>query len=568
MNWVLKSVSNSEIGPLANGADISLLLGRILLSRGVKDSRSALRFLYPKIKNLHKPDLMKDLRKAVERIKHAVRKKERILVYGDYDVDGITSSAVALRALRRLGAEVDYFLPNRFHDGYGMQEERVEWAAAQGYRVIISVDTGIRELLALEKARRLGVDCIVVDHHVPGDQAPPAFAVLNPLQESCTYPDKGLAAVGLTFKLAQGLASTEDDKEALQEDLSLAMIGTVADCAPLLGENRIIAQFGLKALKRTNIFGLQELIRKSNIQEEIHVSDVSFRLAPRINAAGRMEGPNKALELLLTLQRDQARVLAEELNVLNKKRQKAEEEVLEEAIRKVEEQGSSLPGAIVVAGEGWHRGVIGIVAQRMVERFSRPAFVISLKDGIGYGSGRSVSGFPLVSSLSRMSEIFVRYGGHEKAAGVTLQSDQVKVFQDKLSREAELKGDVLQGVHTLNLDASIKFTDINKDFVRDIKLLEPCGIGNPKPRFSARGLRVFGAPRILKQKHLKLNVRQDNSTFQALGWKMAERAKEIRSGSVVDLAFFLEENYFQGNYSLQLNIQDIGKCDSQGAKQR
>ncbi len=413
----------------------------------------------------------------------------------------------------------------------------------------------------------MGLECIVVDHHLPGDHLPAAFAVLNPLRADCDYPEKNLAAVGLAFKLAQGLASTKENDEAWNDDLVLAMVGTVADCAPLRGENRVITHFGLQALKRTSILGLQELRRVSDLEEKpVRVSDVAFRIAPRINAAGRMEGPDKALELLLTSQPSQARSIAEELNILNAQRQQTEERILEEAIRQVEAQGTALPEALVVAGEGWHRGVIGIVAQRLVERFSRPTFVISLEGGIGHGSGRSVGRFPLVSVLDRMSDLFVRYGGHEKAAGVTLPSERLEDFRRSFAQEAARRADTFERTHTVDVDAEIRFSDISKDLYQEIKLLEPCGIGNPQPRFSARGLKVLGDPRILKQKHLKLNVGQDGAMFEALGWRMAERAKGLGRGKAIDLTFRLEENFFRNNYSLQLIIQEIGEMGDFGSQ--
>ena len=569
MSWVVKPVPNEEIQRLAGAVGVSPLLARMLLVRGLRDPEETTRFLHPKIEHLHEPDRMMDLGKAVERLRYAVRKKEKILVYGDYDVDGITASVVVLRAMRRLGAEVDCFLPHRIRDGYGMREERIRSAAAKGYRVIISVDTGIREWAVLEKARSLGLDCIVVDHHLPGDQLPAAFAVLNPLRSDCDYPEKNLAAVGLALKLTQGLAGSQGSDEAWNDDLALAMLGTVADSAPLRGENRVLTRFGLRALERTSIPGLRELMRVSDLEgKPVRVSDVAFRMAPRINAAGRMEGPDKALELLLTSQPGEARSIAEELNFLNAQRQRTEERILEEAIRQVETLGTPTPEALVVAGEGWHRGVIGIVAQRLVERFSRPTFVISLEGEIGHGSGRSLGRFPLMSALDPMSDLFVRYGGHEKAAGVTLPSDRLEAFRKGLSQEAARRADTLEGAHTLEVDAEIRLSEISAELCREMKLLEPCGIGNPQPRFSARDLKVLGDPRILKQKHLKLNVGRDGAMFEALGWRMAERARGIEPGKSIDLAFRLEENFFRNIHSLQLNIQEIGDLGSGGAGKR
>ncbi len=559
MQWIAKPVASSQVAHLSQELAISPRLARLLVLRGLQDPEAAFRFLHPRIEHLHDPGRMRDMGKAVERIQDAIRKRAKILLYGDYDVDGVTAAVLLLKFLRAAGAVVDCFVPHRTQDGYGMREERMAWAAQEGYELVLSVDTGTRDWAAVERARQLGMDCIVLDHHLPGESLPPAFAILNPHRADCLYPEKDLTAVGVVFKFIQGLLGAGVGSSEIEALLPWVAIGTIADCAPLTGENRVLARFGLRALKNSRNPGIRELLRVSDLeQKEIRGADVGFRIGPRINAAGRMASAQQALDLFLTSDSGQARTMAEELNHLNVCRQRAEEKILEEAVQQVPADAESgRREAIVVAGPGWHRGVIGIVAQRLAERFYRPAFVISLEGNIGYGSGRSVPGFSLVAAMDRMKSLFSRYGGHDQAAGVTIPAENLQSFRRRLGEEAA--GHRCSGgqERVLELDAEVHLSEIDNDFYQEMQLLEPCGLGNPKPLLATRGLRVPVEPRILKEKHLKLRVAQDGVSLDALGWRWAGRVPALGSGVRVDLAFRVEENVYRNIRSLQLIIQDI-----------
>ena len=559
MQWISKPVSSSQVDHLSKERSISPRLARLLVLRGLQDSKAAFRFLHPRIEDLHDPGLMQDMGKAVERIQGAIRKREKMLLYGDYDVDGVTAAVLLLKFFRASGAVVDCFIPHRTQDGYGMREERMEWAAQNGYELVLSVDTGTRDWASVERARQLDMDCIVLDHHLPGKNLPRAFAILNPHRADCLYPEKNLTAVGVVFKLIQGLLGAGINSSKIEALLPWVVIGTIADCAPLTGENRVITRLGLRALRNSRNPGIRELLRVSDLeQKEIRGTDVGFRIAPRINAAGRMTSAQQALDLFLTSDAGQARTMAEELNHLNVRRQRAEEKILGEAVQQVEADPENCRReAIVVAGPGWHRGVIGIVAQRLVERFYRPTFVISLEGNIGYGSGRSVPGFSLVAAMDRMKSLFSRYGGHDQAAGVTIPAENLKTFRHRLGEEAAGCVQIGGQGRVLEVDAEVQLSQINDDFFQELQLLEPCGLGNPKPLFAARGLKVLVEPRILKQKHLKLRVAQDGVSLDALGWRWAEQAPALGSGVQVDLAFRVEENIYQNIHSIQLIIQDI-----------
>ena len=568
MDWHLKRTSPTDSERLAREAGISPRLARLLALRGILDAEAATRFLAPKLAHLPPPDRMRDLEEAVERIRRAVRRQEKILVYGDYDVDGVTASGLLLSVLRGLGAQANCFVPNRFRDGYGVRTDRIEEAAERGYRLLITVDTGTRDFEPVQAARRRGLDTIVVDHHMPGESLPPAVAVLNPHRKECEYPEKNLTAVGVAFKLAQALLAGQQTDLKWEQFLSWVVIGTVADCAPLTGENRVIAHYGLKALRESGHdsrldsrnLGLRQLLRVSDLEgKDFGVGEIAFRVAPRINAAGRMDTARDALDLLLTSDLRRAQELAQKLNRLNTQRQGTEEKILEEAVRQADEMGEAAGhGALVVAGEGWHRGVIGIVAQRLVERFGRPAFVISMEGDAGHGSGRTVAGFPLVTALDRMGSLFVKYGGHEQAAGLTILRENIGRFRERLNEEADKRAeDCRRASRSLPVDCELHLSEMDSKLWSELKRLEPCGIGNPKPTFSARELTLLAPPRILKERHLKIQVGQDGTTMEALGWRMAERAEELQPGSRVDLAFRVEENLFRNIRSLQLNIQDI-----------
>jgi single-stranded-DNA-specific exonuclease len=559
MRWVESQVDAEAVRRLAREVEVSPLVARLLVQRGLTDPAAAQAFLHPSLGQLHAPELMAGMREAVARLRLALAQREKILIYGDYDVDGTMAVVVLLTALRMLGGEVEAYVPHRLTDGYGMRVPVVEEAAANGFRVVISVDTGIREHVVLERARDLGVDCIVTDHHLPDGHLPPACSILNPLRSDCAYPEKSLAGVGVAFKLAQAMLGERLTERLLQSYLKVVAIGTIADVVPLLGENRVIARFGLKALRQPAQSGLTALIELAGLAgKEISAGDVGFRLAPRLNAAGRMENARDVIDLFTQFDATRTREIAERLERLNRERQRVEEEILRAIMAQLEQRtGLAEQYTLVLAGEGWHRGVIGIVAQRVAERYHRPALVIGIEDGVGVGSGRSIKGFHLLDALTTVGDLFQRFGGHAQAAGFALAVEHIPELTRRFEEHARnvLTASDLEPV--LRVDAPIDLAEVDWPLYEEIIQLEPFGMGNPTPVFGACGVRLLATPRILQEKHLKLRVGTGARTFDALGWGWAARTPTLAPGQQVDLAFTLEQNNYQDVASLQLVIKDL-----------
>jgi single-stranded-DNA-specific exonuclease len=558
MRWQISRVDAEAVAKLARELSLPPLVARLLVLRGVTGLEEAERFLHPSLGQLHDPFLMADMRVAVARLRQAIARREKILIYGDYDVDGTMAVVVLLAALRALGAAVDAYIPHRLTDGYGMRVPVVEQARADGYSVVLSVDTGVREHEVLARARELGLDCIVTDHHLPDSRLPPACAILNPLRDDCPYPEKNLSGVGVAFKLAQALLGERLPEQHLQSYLKLVALGTIADVVPLLGENRVIAYFGLAGLRQPAQAGLAALLAVSGLEgRPITTGDVAFRLAPRLNAAGRMENARDVIDLFTTSDPARARALAERLEALNRERQLVEEQILAAIADLMERHPEKARRyTLVFAAEGWHRGVIGIVAQRVVDRYHRPTLVIGVEEGVGVGSGRSIKGFHLLEALRQADDLFERFGGHAQAAGFALPANRIPELETRLERYAHsvLAPDDLEPV--LRVDAEVGLGEIDQGLYEEVRRLEPYGFGNPTPVFATRQARVALPPHVLKGKHLKLRVAQEGKAFDALGWQMAEQATGLVGGQMLDLAFTLDENVFQGAVTLQLILKD------------
>jgi len=559
MRWVIAPVDPKAVARLARELSVPTLVARLLVLRGHTEPEAAHRFLHPSLGQLHDPYLMAGMRDAVARLRRAIAEKENILIYGDYDVDGTMAVVVLLTALRSLGAQVETYIPNRLTDGYGMRIPVVEEAAAKGFRVVISVDTGIREHEVLARGHELGIDCIVTDHHLPDAHLPPACVILDPRRPDCAYPEKQLSGVGVAFKLAQALLGERLSERLLQSYLKIVAIGTIADVVPLLGENRVIAHFGLAGLRQPAQAGLEALLVAAGLEgREITAGDVGFRIAPRLNAAGRMENARDVIDLFTSPDAAKARGIAERLDKLNRERQRLEDEILHEITDFMEQRPEMANRhSLVLAGEGWHRGVIGIVAQRVVERYHRPALVIGVEDGVGVGSGRSIKPFHLLDALSTVGDLFERFGGHAQAAGFTLPADRIRELEERLERYARsvLTAQDLEPV--LHVDAEVNLTDIDWDLYRELERLGPFGFGNPTPTLAARGLRLVMTPRVLQDKHLKLRVAQGTRSFDAAGWGWAGKSSPLSPGQQLDMAFTLDQNVFQDVASLQLVIKDL-----------
>lgn len=554
---------------LAAALAVTPALARLLCLRGLDDPEAAARFLRPSLSDLHDPEGLTGMRTAVERLLAAIARGERIAVHGDYDVDGVTSTVIVRRALELLGADVTHFIPDRLRDGYGLQPGAIDRLHAEGVKVVVSVDCGIRGVEAAQRARALGMDLIVTDHHEPEPVLPPALAVINPKRPDCTYPDKNLAGVGVALKLVQALCRRQDRDRWLPAFVKIAAIGTLADVVPLVGENRVIAKIGLELLSRgPHKVGLRALIEGAGLAgRTIDAYHVAFMLAPRVNAAGRMSTPDLATRLLLAaddaMEAD-ARALAGQLNAENEKRQREELEIFAQARTRVERDiDVGARCVLVVDGDNWHRGVIGIVASKLVETFYRPAIVLSHEDGVAHGSCRSISRFDMLAALEHCAPLLLRYGGHKAAAGLALDSARVGEFRSAINAyaEARLEPDDLKP--RLRIDAPLAFRAIRGELISDLALLAPFGCGNPKPVFHAAGVEVVDGPRILKDHHLKLAVRQDGRTFRAIAWRAADRARFIAEHrQALDLAFSLDQNSFNGETFVELTVADVRAVSS------
>ena len=627
MRWLHKPTDHSLVEPLIAGlrtdpalrgvANAGHILAPLLVRRGIVDAEAAGIFLAPSLSHLHAPERMLGLRGAVERIDAAIERKEPILIYGDYDVDGTMAVIILKTAIELCGGSADFHVPHRIREGYDMRDDVIERAAESGIRLIISVDMGIRAFAPAETAQRLGVDLIVTDHHLPGpDGVPKALAVVNPNQKGCEYPYKQLCGAGVAFKVAQGLMQRRLDanlqNKLLMSFMKVVAIATIADAVPLTGENRVFASLGLDALRRAVNPGLKALLEVAQISPKRPPTsgEVGFRIAPRINAAGRMDVARDVIELFSVKDPARARELAAKLDHLNSDRQEEERRIL----RAVEERFTGDPTlcdayCIVVDGEGWHRGVIGITATRVVERYNRPALVISRDGDEAFGSGRSIRAFHLLEAIESCGSLFSRFGGHSHACGFAMPSANVEDLRAKLDAFARTRLTLADFDPILDLDAELDLSEITPQLFQALELLEPYGMGNPEPIFATRGVQLTAPPRILKEKHIKLKLRagadrrdlstaailatprchpdgaairreekaaavgyassdqlrtenrelRTRITFDALGWHMAERMQKtpLLAGDAIDVAFTIGNNDHPEYGGLELSLRDF-----------
>lgn len=561
--WDHQPCNDAEVSTLSAALKIPTVVAQLLCLRGLADPEAAHRFLQPSLDHLHDPFRLAGMADAVDRLLGAIARKERITIHGDYDVDGVTSTVIMRRALEMLGADVTHFIPERLTDGYGLQPATVERLHAAGARVIVSVDCGIRGADAARKAKELGIDLIITDHHEPDTTLPDAFAIINPKRTDCTYPDKNLAGVGVALKLVQALCSRTGREKWVPAFVKIASIGTLADVVPLVGENRVIAKLGLEMLSSgRHTVGLRSLLEASGLTNKtIDGFHVAFLMAPRINAAGRMSSPDIATRLLLAIDEGQlaeARGLAQQLNDENTKRQAEEAEITAQARKAVE--GDPNVGAhnvLVVAGQGWHRGVIGIVASKLVDHFNKPAIVLSIEDGTGHGSCRSIPAFDMLGALERCADLFDRFGGHKQAAGLTLPAANVPEFRRRINDWADNALDPRDLMRRLRIDAALPLRSIDSGVIEALARLGPYGSANPKPVFHAGPVQIVNPLRTIKERHLKMSVRQDGRTFPVMAWRSAERAKmfEEHRGSL-ELAFSVDKNEFNGDTYIELTLAD------------
>jgi single-stranded-DNA-specific exonuclease len=565
--WIVAPSRSAEAAVLASAAGHPLLIAELLVARGIHSSDEAERFLHPALDALLDPFSMLGMDRAVERIEGAVAAREPILIYGDYDVDGTTATVLLKTAIEMLGGTARFHIPHRLREGYGMQREILETAAQEGVRLVISVDTGIRAFAAADAAAQLGLDLIVTDHHLPETAMgiPRALAVLNPNQPGCGYACQHLCGAGVAFKLSQALLERWDRERArakiLPSFLKLLAIATVADAVPLLGENRVFVALGLAELRRPVGLGLRALMKEAQIDpaaRALTTTDIGFRLAPRINAAGRMDIASEVIELFTTHDAARASDLAAKLERLNQERRAAEAAMLAEVMSRLSEPGYAEAFCIVMDGDGWHRGVIGILASRIVDQTGKPAVVVTRENGEAYGSGRSISSFHLLNAIESCHEIFTRFGGHAHAVGFSLPSDCVDQLRTRLCAyaAAHLREEDLGT--SLDCHAELPLDQVTPELYSWLRRLEPFGMGNEEPAFVARDVRVLAPPRIMKEKHVRLRVAQGN-TFSAVGWNLAEQVTAMALGpdSVIDLAYRVRQNEHPEFGGLELEIAGI-----------
>ncbi len=562
--WDQPIGNDAKSTKLTASSGVDPVIARLLVARGISEVGDVTRFFNPTLAQLHDPFSLVDLPIAVDRLLRAVADGERIAIHGDYDVDGVTSTVILQRLLELLGGDVVHFIPNRLLDGYGLEPAAIDRLAKAQVNVIVSVDCGIRSAAAAIRARELGVDLLITDHHTPQATLPEALAVINPKRPDCPYPNKDLAGAGVALKLVQALCQRTNHTEWLPGFIKLAALGTLADIVPLLGENRVIAKLGLEQLSQArHTPGLQALLEITGLLgESITGFHVAFRLAPRLNAAGRMSTPDLATKLLLLTEHDQteeARVIAEKLEAENVRRKQEEAETLTAARRQVDtDPDVGAHAMLVVWGQGWHRGVIGIVASRLVDAYQRPSLVLAVDGDSAYGSGRSIAEFDLLGSLERCSDLFTRFGGHRHAAGLTIKTARLKELRARLTDFANNTLSPKDLIPRLRVDAHLPLASITPAVVEGLKAMEPFGAGNPRPVFHTGAVQLTKKPRVMKNQHLSMSVRQGSRVFRAVGWRMADRAEFVtQHGAQLDVAFHLTENDYRGEHTIELSVADV-----------
>jgi len=559
---VLNNYDSEIINEYADQLNSSPVLARILLNRGIENIETARRFLNPELSHLHDPFLLAGMQDAVERIAAAISNKEKILIHGDYDVDGTTATSMLLLFFRNLGQSVDFYIPDRLLEGYGLSEKGMVFAKGNGCGLIITVDCGITAVDEVKFANELGIDVIICDHHQPAEDLPSATAILNPKRPDCTYPFKELAGVGVAYKLVQALRSylSLDDSNVL-EFLGLVSIGSSADIVPLVDENRVIVKHGLQSLSQPNNIGLSALIDSSGLTDcEIGTGQVVFVLAPRINAVGRMGDAGRAVRLLTSDNKQQAKNIATILESENRHRKSIDEETFSEAYEIVENNfNPEEENVFVLHKNGWHPGVIGIVASRLVEKFYRPTIMIATdENGQGRGSARSIAGFNIYEALKECEDLMVSFGGHKYAAGLTVEIENIPLLREKLSQVAyeRLTADLLKP--KLSIDSEIRFREIDWQLIKLINRMAPFGPQNMRPLFLSKGLQVVGTPSVVGKNHLKLKVRQDGIVMDAIGFSLGEKIYRISPGAQdVEMVYIIDENEYQGRKTIQLRVKDL-----------
>lgn len=556
--WEYYNSDEKIVEELQEKFNISKLLATILANRGIIEDEKVRKFLEPTREDFYDPFLMPDMEIAINRIIEVMNNNEKVMIYGDYDVDGITSISVLQKFLKERGIEVSSYIPNRLEEGYGLNKVAIKEIYDTGYRLMITVDCGISAIEEIEYANSLGITTIITDHHEPLEELPKALAVIDAKRKDNKYPFNQLAGVGVVFKVIQalGIKLGLDEKEYLKY-LDLVCVGTISDIVPLVDENRVIAKLGLKLVNVTKNLGLRCLLEAAGYKT-IDSNTVSFGIAPRVNACGRMGHETEALDIFLSDDINEVRNLTEKLNEYNRTRQETEKNIVKEALQLIETNKENEKSAIVLGHNGWHHGVIGIVSSKITETYFKPSILVSFEDGAAKGSGRSIPGFDLHEALCKCSNFLEKYGGHEMAVGLSLKEENFESFKQELVKIAkESKVDEILPV--IYIDGTVKQEDMKMDFVKELHKLEPFGEGNKMPLFAYKGLKINSIRALTEGKHLKLTLKDDNIIIDAIGFNMGNLVNEYLIGDKVDIVGVLEVNNFNGMENIQINLKDIMK---------
>lgn len=556
--WECYNLDNEKVEELVKKRHITNLLASILVNRGIIDGEKINVFLNPTRKDFYNPFLMPDMEIAVKRIVKAIENKEKIMIYGDYDADGITSITVLKKYLNEIGLKTGEYIPNRLNEGYGLNKDAISKIYNDGYKLMITVDCGISGLEEVDYANSLGMEIIITDHHEPAEKLPEAIAVIDAKRKDNKYPFNQLAGVGVVFKLIQAI-STElklEEKEYLKY-LDLVCIGTISDIVPLVDENRVIAKLGLKLIEKTKNIGLKTLLNIADLRK-IDSTAISFGVAPRINACGRMGFQEEALQLFLTEDSGEATKIAKRLVQFNQERQAKEKQIFEEVIEKIEKDNKDKK-CIVLAEENWHHGIIGIVASKITEIYYKPSILICLEGDKGKGSGRSIPGFDLYTALTKCSDYIEKFGGHSMAIGITIKKENFEKLKEAIKKYAQ-ESNISDIMPIINIDKEINLKNINIEEVKSLELLEPFGEANKMPLFLLRNLKIDSIRALSGGKHLKLTLKQDNNIVDAIGFNMGDLSKEYLLGDKVDVVGTIEINSFGNKENIQINLKDIRKA--------
>lgn len=557
--WQICECDKEKVENIKNKYNLNSLLATILVNKNIIDKEKIRLFLEPNRNDFYDPYLINDMDIATDRIIKAINNQEKVIIYGDYDVDGITSITVLKSFLKDVGLQASYYIPNRLEEGYGLNKDAINKIAKQGYTLMITVDCGITAIEEVEYANSLGIETIITDHHEPGEELPNALAVIDNKRKDSKYPFRELAGVGVAFKVSQALSKKLNLKEETYlKYLDIVCVGTISDIVPLVDENRVITKLGMLLVKQTKNLGLRSILNSSGYRQ-INSMAISFGVAPRINACGRLGDAEEALKLLLSTDIYEVNELTNKLNEHNRQRQEIEKSISKEAIEKIENEKLNENRTIVVGGKNWHHGVIGIVSSKITEKYFKPSILLSLEEnGIAKGSGRSIPGFDLHEALMKCEDLLDKFGGHSMAVGLTLKQENLSEFYKRFENFAK-ESKIEEIVPIINVDAKIELSDINKKVIEDLRQLEPFGEANKMPIFALKNVKIDSIRSLSDGKHLKLTLREKNQVISAIGFNIGNLVNEYKIGDRIDIAGTLEINTYNGMENLQINIKDVKK---------